>query len=81
MGIQISLGSVLAARAYRCWDLTSGVPDEYEAGLWEEGDQAMLAAALFGHEEAERWRREEEARKADRSADQQCFWKLAHGFI
>ena len=78
--MQTTFGMKLVARARRCWDLTAAVPQEHEAALWEQGDQLLGAAALFGDEGAEREVAAEAARKADRSCDQQDFYQLAAGF-
>lgn len=47
---QMNLGVVLVRKARRCWDLTAAVPEEYEAGLWAEGERLIDQAALFGDE-------------------------------
>ena len=40
----------------------------------------MRAAAFFGHHEALQWLALENARLADRSCDQKCFYEIASGF-
>lgn len=77
---QLNLGTVLVRHAEACYHLTSAVPQEYEAGMWDQGDANMRAAALFGHADAERWAEDERRRKADRSADQQDFYQISAGF-
>jgi len=78
--MQTTFGMKLVSRARRCWDLTAAVPEEHEAALWEQGDQLLAVAALFGDPEAEAHVASEAARKADRSADQKCFYEIAAGF-
>lgn len=78
--MQTTFGGKLVSQARRCWDLTAAVPQEYEAALWEQGDELLAVAALFGDEEAERHVQRERERAADRSCDQREFWELAGGF-
>jgi hypothetical protein len=78
--MQTTFGMKLVSRARRCWDLTAAVPEEHEAALWEQGDQLLAVAALFGDPEAERHVAAEAARRADRSCDQQEFYQISAGF-
>lgn len=74
---QITLGTVLVRRARRCWDLTAAVPREHEAALWEQGEQYVDMAALFGDEGAEQEvvRREERRREmAQQDLPHHAFW-------
>jgi hypothetical protein len=80
MMMQLNLGTILVRHAEACYHLTSAVPQEYEASMWDQGDANMRFAALFCHAEAERWVEDERARKADRSCDQQEFYQISAGF-
>ncbi len=78
--MQTTFGGAMVSRARRCWDLTAAVPAEHEKALWDQGDQLVRDAALFGDEEAERHVAWEKERLADRSADQREFWEVSAGF-
>lgn len=78
---QLNLGEVLVVRAVRTLDLTAAVPQEDEAGLWDEAGRLMHGAALFGHTDACTWVRQEQERQASLwMFDQQEFYQLVAGF-
>lgn len=62
---QLNLSTVLVRRARRCWDLTAAVPQEHEAALWQQGEDLIDQAALFGDAECEAEVAHREARRAE----------------
>jgi hypothetical protein len=74
--MQVTFGNMLVSHARRCWDLTAAVPQEYEGALWEQGEQLIAIAALFGDEESEKHVK----RDLDRSWEQRDFFEVSGGF-
>ena len=52
---QLHFGDWLLARARRCMDLTSAVPEEHERTLEDQAEFLIYVAAEFGDREAEDW--------------------------